>query len=269
MLLIVGLSYVYVLVENFIPIIYANVFIVVGYGIAISMMAKIVMYFGKFRSKRAAIIITLVLGVFANYTAWLAHVAYLWNDFNPSFSSYLDLLTSIEAPMALAYTLGDLYEFGTWGIGYSPDSNLTGPILGIVWLAELVGLTLYPAYIVSKKILPPFSEEADDFYDQYILDDMFKATYIISKVEDGLANNPVAFLESMAGAARYPCTRTIVYSLPRESTAYVAMYSVRLNQKKKEEVTPLGGPVRITSATAREILAHFDHHVDKVDALLN
>lgn len=261
------LSHVYIILESFIPLVYVNALLVVGYGIAVSLITKLVMYFGKFRSKSKGVLLAVFLGFVALYTSWVAYLAYLYNDFIPNFNEYLSLLADVNTPANLIFTGKELLEFGTFSLmGGIP---ITGFLLVVVWMAELAGLLIYPVWIIFNKHLPPYSEEQDAYYDQHVLDDMFRTVYTEGKAVAGLKADPVQYLKESAGVSRYPCSRIIVYTLPHERTAYVSLHNVSLDTKGNEEEKPLVKALEISKQSASAILDNFASQVDKVGPLLN
>ena len=270
MAIVTGLSFLYVFFTEVIPIIYLAILILIGYGLTLGYLTKMVMFFGKFRSKPAAYGVALLLSVWAIITSWLAFISYLSLDYASSFSDYLTWFPELLYPSNLATIIGEVNEYGTWGVGVGSSGNNTvsGFLLTLVWIAEIATLIAMPLISVRAKSLPPFSEEEDAFFDEFILKNDFQGIISGGKASELLVERPLDYLASIEVSSRFPISRVVVYTLPRSSVAYVSILKVRVNHKQQEEVHPVVEHLRVPGAVAREILGKYEAKKDPIGVLM-
>ena len=168
------LGIIYAYLVKWIPFIYLNLFITVGYGLAFGFMTAPILRYSKVRNTLVALLTGGLVGVCASYLSW---------------NGYLHAMAK-EPPVLI--TLGQLsrlmkylYENGSWGIGFSSNSPVTGIVLVIVWLVEagfIIGMSTLLAYGAVANT--PFSERDEcwlneekkiDKLDAFVLPDQIAA----------------------------------------------------------------------------------------------
>lgn len=141
-----GILYAYLV--KWIPFIYLNFFITVGYGLAFGFMTVPLLKFAKVRNGIIALLTGLAVGLCAAY--------FSWNGFLHAVAKEPPALISFAQ---LSRLMKYLYENGSWGIGFSSSSPVTGIVLAIVWLVEagiIIGASVLLAY--GAVASTPFSE---------------------------------------------------------------------------------------------------------------
>ena len=156
--LIVGypLGIVYAYLVKWIPFIYLNFFITVGYGLAFGFMTVPLLKFAKVRSG----IIALLTGLIVGLCAWYFN----WNGFLHAMAKEPPALISAAQ---LSRLMKYLYENGSWGIGFSSNSPVTGIVLAIVWVVEagvIIGASTLLAFAAVANT--PFSERDNCWLDE-------------------------------------------------------------------------------------------------------
>lgn len=263
--LIIGLSFVYNAFVSFIPIVYLCIIAPVGYAIVLGLLTRAVVHFGKFRSRNKGIGLAVLFGLAANYTQWYAYLDYAWlHDFELSFGSYLASLFGGLGWGEAGRAVTEFSSYGSWSIGTS-GYPVSGIVLILVWAIEFLLILLYPVWTLRNNRSAPFSEEQDQFYDQFVLDNLFQGIYTPSKAETGLAEDPMAYLQSIELNARHPGSRVEVYYLPTESNAYLSVLRTRVDEKNNEIAVPIVREFRISNRDAKRILDGFDHTKDPLN----
>ena len=142
------LGIIYAYLVKWIPFIYLNFFITAGYGLAFGFMTVPLLKFAKVRNGIIALLTGLAVGVCASYMSW---------------NGYLHAMAkeppTLITPGQLSRLMKYLYENGSWGIGFSSSSPVTGIFLAIVWLVEagvIVGASALLAF--GAVASTPFSE---------------------------------------------------------------------------------------------------------------
>lgn len=148
-----GILYAYLI--KWIPFIYLNFFLTVGYGCAFGFMTGWLLKFGKVRSSAIAALIGLVVGMAASYFSWNGYVHAMVNE-SPTLITFAQLRG----------LMGLLYDNGSWGIG-SSGTPVTGIPLAIVWFVEaaiIIGITFALAFGFVAQL--PFCEQHGCWYDE-------------------------------------------------------------------------------------------------------
>ena len=139
------LGVVYAYATNYIPLVYINFLLTIGYGAAIGGAVGAGARMGRVRNLPVVVSGGVLMGLVGLYVAWA---------FDPmarfGFSPVFD-------PLALYAYVQVFYENGFWGM--SGDNTVSGIFLGVVWAAE-AGTILFlagkiPAGVLAEK---PFCE---------------------------------------------------------------------------------------------------------------
>jgi hypothetical protein len=149
-----GLLYAYLI--KWIPFIYLNFFITLGYGFVFGMMTMLLLKIGKVRNSTVALLCGTMAGMLAWYFSWNGHVHTLVE--NAPW-----LLTPHQVWIAVKI----LYANGSWAIGLFSHDPLTGIPLAIVWLLEgavIVGLSAFITY--GSVGNTPFCEQHNCWLDE-------------------------------------------------------------------------------------------------------
>ena len=132
-----GIIYSYLI--KWIPFIYLNFFITLGYGFAFGLLTRWLLKFGKVRNNLVALLASGVVGLLAWYGSWNGCAKALIGSEAPW------LLT----PPQMTKFVEILLKEGSWGIGAGSSTAVTGIPLAIIWLLEgaaIVGLTVLVGY---------------------------------------------------------------------------------------------------------------------------
>jgi hypothetical protein len=151
-----GLAYAFLV--RWIPIVYINLLITVGYGFAFGWLTMRLLKTGKVRNTALATTCGALAGLIGVYWNWNGHVHVLFES-SPWFFR----------PDQIARAMGYLYAHGSWTIGHggSGGDTVTGIPLAIVWVAEagvIVGFSAFVPYNFAANT--PFCEKSGCWLDQ-------------------------------------------------------------------------------------------------------
>jgi len=150
------LGIVYALLIRFIPFIYLNALIVLGYAFAISFVLTKVAKFGKVRNMFLLGLAGFFFGLLADYIGWVGWLTLIAGD--PRF------LVEFFFPVDIFYYITVVASKGAWTLS---GSTPTGALLYVVWLIEacivIGGTTYLTATSLSKT---PFCEDSDTWADK-------------------------------------------------------------------------------------------------------
>jgi len=150
------LGAIYALLIHFIPFIYLDALIVIGYAIAISAVLSSAARYGKVRNMFLVGLAAFFFGVLADYIGWVVWLAIAVG--NPRF------LLEVFFPFDIFYYITLVAEKGAWSLsGTTP----TGVFLYLVWFIEaciVIGGTTY--LTVKSFSKTPFCEDSDRWADK-------------------------------------------------------------------------------------------------------
>lgn len=150
-----GIIYSYLI--KWIPFIYLNLFITIGYGFIFGFVTLFLLKLGKVRNRPVALLTGLVVGLLAWWGSWNGCAKALIGAQAPW------LLT----PHQLSRLISILYEEGSWGIGFSSSTPVTGIFLAICWIAEGAAIVGIATMVPHKAIAhTPFCELHDCWLDK-------------------------------------------------------------------------------------------------------
>ena len=169
------LAFVYIYAIWYIPFVYINFFLCLGFGLVLGGTLMLLAKAGKLRSPTGVGLLALLVGLAAVYLEWSVYLTLLFNsettgtgrdaDTSTSFSASLfgDVLTH---PGAMWNAISKINETGTWSLKGATPSGL---FLWLVWLVELV-IIVGGAYLLAKSQADePFSELANEWADEETL----------------------------------------------------------------------------------------------------
>jgi hypothetical protein len=166
------LAFVYIYAIWYIPFVYINFFLCLGFGLVLGGVLMLLAKAGKLRSPVGVGLLALLVGLVAVYLEWSVYLTLLFNsettgtgrdaDTSTSFSAgmWADVLTH---PGAMWEAIGKINETGTWSLkGATPS----GMFLWIIWLIELVIILGGAYWLARSQATEPFSEAANEWADE-------------------------------------------------------------------------------------------------------
>jgi hypothetical protein len=169
------LAFVYIYAIWYIPFVYINFFLCLGFGLVLGGVLMLLAKAGKLRSPVGVGLLALLVGLMAVYLEWSVYLTLLFNsettgtgrdaDTSTSFNSAL-FADVLAHPGAMWEAIGKINETGTWSLkGATPS----GVFLGVIWVIELV-IILGGAYLLARSQADePFSEVANEWADEETL----------------------------------------------------------------------------------------------------
>lgn len=259
LLLIPLLSFIYNMVSTFIPIIYFNVLIAIGYGFLLGYGLRFVANFGKVRNTYLLLGIGLLVALLAIFTYWKAFVAYVFADFTVSLSNYVSALLGTFLPISFWSAINEINLYGTWGIGLSAENTVNGAFLWVIWIVEMVIIGGIPLYLLWTREIHPYSEEQQTYYDRYTLERGFGSIYAARQTLEKLSTAPLATLAETPEGRAALYSMVSVYYLPGTKFGYLDVDQVSIGEKDKTEVSTIIDNLQINAADAKQILDTYPH----------
>ncbi|MGY3088722.1 hypothetical protein ACVWYF_001762 [Hymenobacter sp. UYAg731] len=169
------LAFVYIYAIWYIPFVYINFFLCLGFGLVLGGVLMLLARAGKLRSPKGVAALAVLVGLAATYLEWTVYLTLLFNsettgtgrnaDTSTSFSPrlFVDVLTH---PGAMWNAIGKINETGTWSLkGATPS----GAFLWFVWVVELL-IIIGGAYLLARSQADePFSELTNEWAEEETL----------------------------------------------------------------------------------------------------
>jgi hypothetical protein len=258
--LFLGLAYGYII--KWIPFIYINFFVTVGYGLAFGFGTGMVLKLCKVRNNLVTFLTGLTVGFIALYFDWNGHIL--------AIMPKSEQLPWVFFPGQIYEIMKVLYEEGTWG--FRSGGNVTGITLGIVWFVEaamIVGLaTVLPWSMIADT---PYCEENQCWLDEEKKIDTLEPIINPDTLEQLQAGN-LSVLANVApkepGASDF--TRVTVKHSPNSSSFFTVRLENVITETDKE-----GKEQEKTSFLTRQLMlpgpsAEFIKQIERVrSATLN
>ncbi|MCB2376298.1 hypothetical protein LGH70_01805 [Hymenobacter sp. BT635] len=163
-----GLAFAYVYATWYIPFIYINVVLTLGFGALLAYAVKRMTTVGKLRNPALVGWLALAVGLWAWYVQWAVYLTllngageteYAGHRFSITHTSFetdtfLGIITRPDLVLAM---LPRLAEDGIWSIF---TVKVSGFLLYLVWFAELAILLVFPWIVAHAEAATPFSERA-------------------------------------------------------------------------------------------------------------
>lgn len=181
---ILGLIYAYCI--WYIPFIYINFFITLGFGILVSLAISVfVVKKGKVRNPILALIIGILGGMLALYFHWSVWIDLVINA-GESYGSnrigitvsnieFLQVFSLIFQPALVFEYICKVNDYGTWGIS---GATVSGSLLWVIWAIEFIMVIAISGFLPYLEAKKPFSESTNSWYEEFLLPAL---TYIENK----------------------------------------------------------------------------------------
>jgi len=166
----VVLAYLYGLLMYFSPIVYLNVLICIGFGLALGFSAGFAAHLAHARSGRWRVGFAGLIALLAFLFHWCGYITIVLNDGQLGPIAYLNSLGMIFYPQDLFATVRLLNTLGVWEIAGIPNSGTFG---WIIWLVEMIIILAVPIYVALNLRIQPYSELLGRFYKGYTLKEGF------------------------------------------------------------------------------------------------
>ena len=246
-----GILYAYLI--KWIPFIYLNFLITIGYGFAFGFMLVPLLKFAKVRNGTVALLTGLTVGLCASYFSW-----------NGFVHAMVDKAPGIITFGQLKQIMKILYENGSWGIGLGSSAPVTGILLALVWLVEagiIVGLSTIVGY---GAVGDPFCEQHNCWLDEEKKIDKLDQFVSPGHIEAFKAGN-IAPLEQarprVPGSGNF-ARLTLKHSPKCDDYCALSIENVSVSLDKDGKQQESSNPIMtnlLVPKTMFDYLAQFDH----------
>ncbi|MCA8831820.1 hypothetical protein [Hymenobacter pini] len=272
----VPLAFVYVYAVWYIPLLYVNFIVTMGFGLLLGLVLQQGVKVGKMRNPAVAGWLGFAVGIGAWYVQWCVYltllagagevehlgsrVSFTHTSFQPEV--FLNVLAS---PLQVLEMMPRLAAEGTWSVF---GITISGVFLYLVWLAEFLIITVLASMLPNMQAATPFSEKTLEWAEKTTLPGHTDHCTDIAATKAALEAADWNHLQPRsredAGAAS-PFGRLHFYQAPSDpECCYLSLenVTVKLDNKGKpsEKTTDVVEYLRVPSHVCTELHARFGTH---------
>ncbi|TGE21820.1 hypothetical protein E5K00_16265 [Hymenobacter aquaticus] len=267
----VGLAFAYVYATWYIPFIYINVLLTLGFGAVLGYVLNRMTTVGKLRNPALVGWLALAVGLWAWYVQWAVyltllngageteHAGHRFSITHTSFEpdTFLGLLTRPDLVLSM---LPRIAEEGIWSIF---TVKVSGFVLYLVWLAELAILLVFPWIVAHTEAAAPFSERAGQWAEKHILPQPATAFPDAEATKTALEAARWDHLQPLAAEeAANPYGRLILHTAPHdEDCCFLSLENVTIEVddkgKSSEKTADVLQYLQVSPQVCRDLHARF------------
>lgn len=263
------LALVYIYAVWYIPFVYINFILCLGFGLLLGAALALLVRLGKLRSPGAVSALALLVGLVAVYLQWGVYLTLLFNsestgtgadaDTSTSFSIslFIDIITH---PTAMGLAMQKINETGTWSLKGSTPS---GVFLAVIWVLE-AAMILGGAWLMAKaQATEPFSETSNEWADEETLAHPLSFAQDAATTRTALESGQFHHLTPHTSAeAEAPFARLKLHSAPNDHNCrYLTLENVTTTVDKKgkasQSTTTVVQHLAISAADFQELQRRF------------
>lgn len=239
---LLGLAYAYAI--WYIPFIYINFIIAGAFGFAIAwLISKFVVGSGKVRNVGLTIALSVLAGIIALYFHWAVWVDLVINAGESYGSDRIGVTVSnihlfqtfnlALNPSVLFEIIGEINEYGTWGIR---SATVSGTFLTVIWIIEAIIIIGIAAFIPIAAAKRPFCELGNEWFEEKPLPPFNYIENTSQMIKDLESSNPEAFA-TLAKTNNVEANHS-VFSLytSNHNENYLTITNQRATRNKKDEL---------------------------------
>lgn len=234
------LAIIYIALQWFIPIIYFNVFITLGFGAGIYYLLNFFFKQWKLRNRGVAILITLIVAIIGFYAQWALFVSLMFNaEGTMGGDTWVKSSFSLEGfkaffmhPSFIWEAMQGLNEVGTFTLKKSPVS---GGMLWAVWGIEMAIIIITPILMAFRGVtIFPFSEKDQVWMNRRVLPGRMKFIEDKDATARMLANHDFAYVyDHLSEEEEHLSFATAeVFESETDDHQYLVIYNHQFVEKK-------------------------------------
>ena len=235
------LALVYIYAVWYIPFVYINFFLCLGFGLVLGAALALLVRAGKLRNPGAVGALAVLVGLVAVYLEWGVYLTLLFNsestgtgaDADTSTSFSLSLFADIIAhPGAMWLAMQKINETGSWSLKGSTPS---GVFLAVIWVIEAV-IILGGTYLMARaQATEPFSETSNEWATEETLPHPLTFAQDVATTRTALESGQFHHLAPHTAAeTEAPFARLKLHSAPNDPNCrYLTLENVTTTIDKK------------------------------------
>jgi len=260
------LGYLYSVLIIFIPFVYLNFLITVGYGLSLGLICKALVRFSHNRSKKNQIIQAVVIGLLTNYFQWTAYILYVYNGAIPNIELYFSNLNWIIIPKNFFIAIAEINRFGTWSIF---GITLNGFGLTVIWIIEFLIIMAGPIVAIVQTKIYPYSELLEKWYHKYTLFNDFESISTVTQLIGELSSDPLKSIDSLGMGSGLRHTKVHLFYLKDEDKQYLTFEKIYIEGqgKGKKNSSIVINNFKINKSDAELILEKYENKRERIEVI--
>lgn len=265
------LAAVYVYAEWYIPFVYLNFVLCIGFGVLLGFGLARLVRAGKLRSPGAVSGLALLVGLLAVYLQWCLYLTLLFNSETTGTGRDADTTTSfsgevfaglLASPGTVLEALRKVNENGVWELkGLQPS----GVLLWLIWALEAAIIVGGAVLLARHQAAEPFSEVSQEWADEETLPHSAAYAHDAAGLRTALETGRFEHLTPYAGQpGEDQFARVQLHCAPNDPNChYLTLQNVRRTLDKKgkatEATTDVLRHLAISPSAYQELKARFSH----------
>lgn len=247
------LSMLYAMFVAYIPIVYFNILLTLGFGIAISFVSRLFNRIFKIRNRKKTLIITIILALFGAYFQWIWYLMYISSEQFQVFENISSFFNLLVHPNWVIESIIEINQVGVWSIFGLPTFN--GVFLWVIWISEIIIIVYMAYHNYANFETIPFSEQENQWYKKEYIDAEFEYIAYKQKFIDEFQISPYETIKKLAKGNGLRHSRVSIYKTKTESKYLFAINNVIVTQqgKGKEDIKVVLNPCFINKLSINKI----------------
>lgn len=157
-----ALAFAYAYADLYIPLIYLNLLLCLGFGAALGAVPGVILRATKVRNVPVSLAVAGLVAVAGFYTCWVVWECAVLDRYDGPPGRPFSYAQLEARPMAVLRLAQAIDENGTWSLGHSRGENVSGTFLWLIWAGEAATI-LGTALVVARKFAGelPFCERCE------------------------------------------------------------------------------------------------------------
>lgn len=239
------LALIYTYLIWYIPFVYINLFITLGFGFAVGFAVNfLVIKLGKVRNTKLAMIFGLIAGFIALYFSWVVWVDLVFNMGESYGTSRIGITTSnikffqvvqlALHPKELFQIILEINQTGTWGFG---STAVSGIFLAIIWIIEALIVLVLSVLLPLGQAKTPFCEYDNKWFKE---DTLKPFNFIIARSEliKNIENSNSETFDELSIIVDPKLNSHSIFTLysSKKGESYLSIENKKMRKNKKNEI---------------------------------
>lgn len=245
-------GYLYAVVVTYMPFIYLNLLLNVGFGLMIGFSVSFLCKLALIRNIKARFFIGLLASIVGLAAHWWVYLFLITTGKIPLEHTVSEGSFLID-PEVLKEIFMALYTYGNWSFS---GIDINGSLLVSIWVGEALIIIGAPLLILYKHPIPPFSEKYMKWYSKVTLaQDFAYISGIVSFIQELRGAKGANLLHYPKGDGRRH-SKVCLYYLEEEEKAYVSVDNVYISKgsNARKEIDPIVRFIAVPSDIARSLI---------------
>lgn len=264
LILALFLGYLYSSITIFMPIVYVNLLLTLGFGLTLGIVNRFLVRLTHNRNKKSQLIQALISGVLANYFQWTAYILYAFNKEVPSLPEFFANLHWVVIPQHFIQAITEINRVGVWSM-FGVVFN--GFVLTAIWVIEAFIIIALPVTAVYKTKIYPYSELLGQWYPKYTLFKDFEYLSTTNKLQKDLQVDAISAIQGLGKGIGHRHSKIHLFYHKDEVNQYLTFETRLIEGKGKVNSSVLINNFTIDRKTAELILDSFEHQKEKVEII--